>query len=492
MSAPTPRPRALPGLVVTLAALCAMPEGAGAQRVANPADVRGAVDAVFAAYDRTDSPGCALGVIHDGALVYARGYGMANLDLGVALGPTSVFRIGSTSKQFTAAAMVLAEQEGALSLDDDIRTYLPELPDYASSITIRMLLHHTSGIRDYLTLAYLAGLRDDDWYTDEEALDLIARQHTTNFPPGTEHLYSNSGYFLLSQIIRRATGSSLRAYAEAHIFRPLGMTHTHFHDDHTEIVPNRASGYARDGGGFRISMTTLDMVGDGGVFTSIEDLVAWDRNFYEPRVGGPAFVEAMLSRGVLADGDTLDYALGLSHGVYRGLPVVEHGGAFVGFRAQLMRFPGQRFSVACLCNLASTNPTALAHAVADAFLADFMTPVEGAVAGGRSVAGAPASPATEAAPATVLTPERARAYAGRYHSDELGVDYVVEAAGAELSVRRGRGQVIPLTPTVERAFTLDGDAVVFDPFGGGQPAAFTIDAGRVRGIRFVRVGAGGG
>lgn len=188
------RPVPLTRLLVLSILLVLLPSAhhLGAQEIPDAGDVRDRVDAVFAEYDGTDSPGCALGVIRDGELVYARGYGMANLDLGVALDPTSVFRIGSTSKQFTAAAVVLAEQNGELSLDDDIRTHLPELPEYDTPITIRMLLHHTSGLRDYLSLADLAGLRSDDWYTDREVVELIARQKATNFPPGTEHLYSNS------------------------------------------------------------------------------------------------------------------------------------------------------------------------------------------------------------------------------------------------------------------------------------------------------------
>jgi len=440
------------------------------------------VDSVFAEYDRTDSPGCALGVIRDGELIYARGYGMANLDLGVAISPASVFRIGSTSKQFTAAAVVLAAQQADLSLDDDIREYLPELPDYGTTITIRDLLHHTSGIRDYLGLMRLAGLRDDDWYTDAEVVAMLARQKATNFEPGSEHLYSNSGYFLISQIIKRATGLTLREYAHQHIFRPLGMTHTHFHDDHNEVVPNRASGYApASGGGFRVSMTSLDMVGDGGVFTTIEDLLLWDRNFYEPRVGGEAFLRTMLQRGVLTGGDTLDYALGLSHGSYRGLASVRHGGAFVGFRAEMIRFPEQRFSVVCLCNLAAANPSRLADRVSDVYLADVLGPVEeGAGRGGRRSE-------SEAAEGPEYGAAELAAFAGTYRSEELDSDYRIFLEGGELKVRRGRADPISLQPTSADEFRLEGARLTFERDDRGRPASFVLDAGRVRGIRFVRV-----
>ncbi len=450
---------------------------------ADSAAIAPRVDSVFSEYDRTDSPGCALGVIRNGELIYARGYGMANLDLGVAITPASVFRIGSTSKQFTAAAVVLAEQAGELSLDDDIREYLPEMPDYGRTITIRDLLHHTSGIRDYIGLMYLSGLREDDWFTDDEVVAMVARQQATNFEPGSEFLYSNSGYFLISQIIKRASGLTLRHYAQEQIFRPLGMTHTHFHDDHKEIVANRASGYQPvRGGGFRISMTTLDMVGDGGVFTTVEDLLKWDRNFYEPRVGGADFVQTMLRRGMLTNGDTLSYALGLGHVTYRGLPTVRHGGAWVGFRAQMIRFPEQRFSVICLCNLATANPTRLAERVADVYLADLLEPVEE-----REERGGRRSE-SEAAEAPEYSAAELAAFAGTYYSEELDADYRIYLEEGELRVQRGRGDPVPVRPTGTDEFEVEGAGVTFERDDHGRPESFVLDAGRVRGIRFLRVG----
>ena len=203
------------------------------------------VDKLFSEWDKSDSPGCALGVIKDGQLIYKRGYGMANLEHGIPITSRSVFRIGSTSKQFTAMCVVLLEEERKLSLDDDIRKHIPGMPDYGHSITIRHLLHHTSGIRDYLTLLSLAGERDDDFLVDGEVVDLIARQKELNFKTGDEYLYSNSGYFLLSVIVKRVTGKSMRVYAEENIFKPLRMMNTHFHDDHTMVVKNRAAGYLR-------------------------------------------------------------------------------------------------------------------------------------------------------------------------------------------------------------------------------------------------------
>jgi CubicO group peptidase (beta-lactamase class C family) len=333
------------------------------------------VDKLFARWDKKDSPGCAIGIIHDGEFIYRRGYGMANLEYDIPLTSRSVFRIGSTSKQFTAMCITLLEEEGKLSLDDDIRKHLPEMPDYGAQVTIRHLLHHTSGIRDYLTLAELAGVREDDYFVDGEVMALIARQKELNFLPAEEFLYSNSGYFLLSEIIRRITGKSMRDYAEERIFKPLGMTHTHFHNNHREIVKNRAAGYMpKKKGGFRISMTTLDMIGDGGVFTSVDDLLRWDRNFYSNRLGKgkPSLINSMLEKGRLSSGKKLIYARGLDVDSYRGVPFISHGGAFVGFRAEMIRFPKQRFSVIVLANLGTIDPSGLALEVAEIYLEDIL------------------------------------------------------------------------------------------------------------------------
>ncbi|MFQ5817026.1 MAG: serine hydrolase domain-containing protein [Terriglobia bacterium] len=333
------------------------------------------VDAVFADWDQPDSPGCALGVVQNGKLIYTRGYGMASLEHRVPISSQSVFYIGSTSKQFVAASVVLAAAQRQLSLDDDIRKHLPEMPDYGTPITLRHLIHHSSGLRDYLSLMSLAGMPFENIYTDEELIELLARQKQLNFTPGEQYLYSNSGYFLLAQIVKRATGHSLRAFAEENIFKPLGMTSTHFHDDRTLVVANRATAYSpQKEGGFRLNwFLNFDKVGSGGLLTTVEDLYLWDQNFYEIKVGGRDFVQQLLTPGTLNNGQILDYAFGLAVGEYKGLKTVSHGGAFMGFRAQLLRFPEQKFSVICLCNLSNINPTRLARQVADIYLADLFT-----------------------------------------------------------------------------------------------------------------------
>jgi len=341
-----------------------------------PVDPRTKVDELFRDYDRSDTPGCALGVYRDGKIAYARGYGMANLELGVANSPQTVFDIGSTGKQFTAFSIQLLAQEGKLSLDDDIRKWMPEIPSYGKTITIRHLLHHTGGLRDYIELMSLQGVMQEDLTGDAEVLEIMARQKAPNFPPGEEHLYSNTGYNLLSMIVKRVSGLSLRDFAAERIFGPLGMTHTQYNDSHTRIIPNRATGYSRPKGGvFGIDMSDWEQTGDGAVVTTIEDLVRWDENFYDGKVGGPKLIEAMHEVGVLNNGKKLEYASAIYVTTYRGLPAITHGGSWAGYRAQLMRFPKQHLSVACLCNNGGTaNPSRLASKVADIYLGDRMSP----------------------------------------------------------------------------------------------------------------------
>ncbi len=435
-------PRRLPALLVlVMVSACA---SSGPSREAR-------VDAVFAEYDHPDSPGCALGVIENGRLTYGRGYGMANLEYHLPITSRSVFRMASVSKQFTAAAVALLAADGRLSLDDDVRKYLPEMPDFGTPVTIRELLHHTSGVRDYLTLFSLAGYRDDDFYTDDEVVAMLARQKALNFPPGREFLYSNSGYFLLSVIVKRVTGEPLSAYAQQKIFGPLGMTSTHFHDDHTRIVPNRATGYSRrDDGTWRIDQTTLDMIGDGGVFTSIDDLVKWDRVYQDHALGGPALVRTLLTPGVLNDGTRTGYAFGLELGTYRGLQTVAHGGAFVGFRTAILRFPAERVSIAVLCNVAQADPDRLSRRVADVVLADrFTEPV----------------PADATPPVAVTLPPAALAqFAGAYQTAHGAVWAIVERDGG-LALDRFSGEptsLVPVSADELRPASGRGQALVFD------------------------------
>jgi CubicO group peptidase (beta-lactamase class C family) len=334
------------------------------------------VDQIFAAFDKTDSPGCALGVVRDGNFIYQHGYGMASLELGVPLTPESVFYMGSVSKQFTAASVVLAAEQGFLSLDDDIRKYVPEIPSYGKPITLREMLHHTSGFRDVLSLLFLSGRNFEDIHPTSEMLDLLSRQKALNYAPGEEYLYSNTNFFLMSVVIKRATGKPLSQFADENIFKPLGMTHTRFYDDHSVVVSGRVPAYEpRPSGGFRVDWSTnFDKIGDGGLMSSVDDLLLWDRNFYDNKLGKGTLLKELQTPGVLNNGKPIEYALGLTVSTYRGLPIVEHGGALFGYRTELLRFPQQKFSVITLCNLGTSGPGQLSYKVADLYLADKLAP----------------------------------------------------------------------------------------------------------------------
>jgi CubicO group peptidase (beta-lactamase class C family) len=380
-------------------------------------------------------------VIQDGRLAYARGYGLANLDWGIPLGPSSVFDIGSVSKQFTATAVALLEMDGVLSFDDDVRRWIPELPDYGKTITLRHLLNHTSGVRDYLTLLSLAGFDFANVFDEEAGVRLIARQRALNFDPGSEYLYSNSGYLLLANVVRRASGKSLRDFLQARVFDPLGMAHTSIWDRNTEVVEERATGYSRTARGWEIDHAwNFQMGGDGQVLTSIEDLARWDANFYDPRVGGRALLDRLHTRGILVNGDTIAYALGLTLDRYRGLRRVQHGGAWAGFRAMLARFPEQRTSVVIECNRGDANPGAYANAVADAVLAGSFPPPE-TVAGAAPAAGRAPQPVT-------LTQAQLERWAGLYRRASRPDYLTLEARDGALWVAAGAGtRLTPVSPT---------------------------------------------
>ncbi len=356
-----------------LAALIVCASAAHGQNLSN--DTTKQIDQIFSTWNKADSPGCALGVYLGGRVAYKRGYGMANLNDDVPITPSTVFHVASMSKQFTAASILLLEQQGKLSLDDEVHKYIPELPYFGQKITLGHLLHHTSGIRDQWALLDLSGWRySQDLITQEDVMSVVARQRQLNFNPGEKMLYSNTGYTLLALIVARVSGVSLREFTTAHIFNPLGMKHTHFRDDHEEVIKHDALGYERAGKGkpYRMNLTNFDTVGATSLHTTVEDLQLWDENFYHPAVGGPSFVQHMLARGKLNSGEDQDYASGLIIGTYKGLPTVDHNGGDAGYRADMTRFPDQHASIAVLCNSADTDPGGLVRQVADVVLRNYL------------------------------------------------------------------------------------------------------------------------
>lgn len=333
------------------------------------------IDALFKQWDTTHSPGCALAVVKNGEIIHKNGFGMATLEHSVTNEPDTAFYIASTSKQFAALQIALLEEEGLLSVEDDVRKYIPELPDYGRPIQIQHLIHHTSGLRDFLELNGISGRHSDELITPEDALRLIRKQKQLNFQPGERYLYSNSGYFLLSQIVERVTGKTMRKYGEDHVFTPLGMVHTHFHDDRTEPVRNRAIGYHPDNEkGFRINVPGLETVGSGGIYSTVEDLALWDRNFYNNILGkaSPQLMERILECGVLNDGEVLDYAFGITVQDYKGTKKVGHSGGYGGYSAEFVRFPEHNLTIICLSNNSTLPAPTMALKVADLLLKDFL------------------------------------------------------------------------------------------------------------------------
>jgi CubicO group peptidase (beta-lactamase class C family) len=319
------------------------------------------VDQLFAPWNKPDSPGFAIAIVQNSKIVYKRGYGMANLEYDIPITPNSLFDIGSTSKQFTAMCIALLDYQKLLSLNDSVQQYIPEITNH--SIKIQHLVYHTSGLRDYTDLWDLAGITYGNHYSDEDILALITRQKSLIFEAGSQWRYSNSGYFLLAEIVKRVSKKSLRQFAEENIFKPLGMNCTHFHDDFAEIVKNRADGYLpKESGGFEVKMSLQNVVGPGGLHTTVEDLCLWDQNFYRNQLGdcGQNLIEQITTSAKIENRD-VGYGFGLSIGKYRGARGLSHSGAWKGYGSQMIRLPDHNFAVICLTNLETILETVRPH-----------------------------------------------------------------------------------------------------------------------------------
>lgn len=432
------------------------------------ADMRSSqVDRLFEAWDRSDAPGCAIGVFHDGEQVYARGYGMADLDHRIRNSRDTAFFIGSMGKQFTVASILQLEAEGKLSRDDDVRKHVPELCDFGEPITLRHLIHHTSGLRDFLNLGLISGrsdpgLSDVAWLEDKAILDLICRQRTLNFPTGTAEEYSNTGYFLLGEICERLTGRNVAEYAVENLARPLGMDHTYAVPDGRQVIPNRAYGYEGDAGDFRTHALGWGAVGPAGIWSSAADMGKWAHALLNDGVGKPGTVATMLERGTLRDGKRIDYAGGLVLGRYRGLRMIQHGGGYPGYVCNMVHFPEQGYSFVCLANAPGLDPTGKCLEMAAIYLAAVMEP-------------APATPEPVEEPATA-PPSDPGAFAGEYLLD-VGVTFAIEVAGDKLSLLvKGTEERVPLTFVRDTTYALAAaDAeITFTLDAGGKVEAITL------------------
>jgi CubicO group peptidase (beta-lactamase class C family) len=342
----------------------------GQEQVIN-ADIEQQVDAYLRSEMQMDKiPGLSLTVMRDGKVILTRNLGFADVQRKTPVTSETAFEIGSLTKQFTAAAIMLLAEDNKLKLDDPIRSYVEDAPESWSKITIRNLLTHTSGLRDQWGLLGIEGRGPGTQvHSPMTTLDLVVHQKMLNFPPGSEYLYSNTGYALAEIIVERVSGKSFSEFTRDRLFRPLGMTHTQWRDDFTTVVPHRATAYNGNAqSGYHTDMPFTNMIGNGGLLSTMSDLMRWNANLDHPTVGGQSLVDAMQTRMRLTSGRTITYALGLGVNDYQGITEISHDGSTAGYRTFLARYPDQHVSVAVWCNYASANPAVLGHEVADLLL----------------------------------------------------------------------------------------------------------------------------
>jgi len=419
--------------------------------------MRERVDSVFARFTNT-TPGCQLGIGRDGRVVYERGYGMANLEFDVPMTPTTIVEIGSVSKHFTAAAILLLHQQGKLALDDDVRKWIPELQDFGGrKVTLRQLANHTSGVRDMWGLVGMINIPlGGAVHTNDMLVEVLSHQKDLNFPPNDQYLYSNSGYLLLAEVVKRVSGQSLAEFTTANIFRPLGMGSTQWRDDFERIVKNRAFGYSwAQNRGYRTEMPFTNAYGAGGLMTTTRDIIVFWDALLKNRLGSPGYTEAMTTRATLNSGRRISYALGLRIDEYRGLSEYSHGGSTAGYRSHIGTYPSERTTVAVLCNVTNGGPEVLLHRVVDVVLADRLAPVR---------------PAPQIKAADVPAAELA-AVVGLYrnHNDET-------VTRLELRDGRLRANGTELVPLGNNSFRRGASELRFDPANGGSLRYLGADA----------------
>ena len=419
------------------------------RRSTEPLNAR--VDELFAKWNRPDSPGCSVGVSQNGVLVHERGYGVANLELNAPITPAALFEAASISKQFTAMSIMILAQRGQLSLDDEARKYLPELPAYDSPLRIRHLLNHTSGLRDVFLLLELSAPEDHSSDLNDVLLKLLARQRSLNFQPGTESQYNNGGYVLLAIIVRRVSGQSLAAFAHDNIFKPLGMTSTRFQDDPSVIVPNRTSNYHREAGTWRFvpDGTAPGAVGNSGLWTTTRDLLRWVHNLTDVRVGTASLLAEMQKPVVLTTGNPTNWGLGFEIGEHRGSRFVGHGGGDRGIDNYVAWYPQQRLAIAVLCNSDDVGSQQLTQRIADLYIG---APTE------------PATTSTASPPAATLLSEQLQAKDGLYRETggEMFVRMFVRDGELRGALGTGTGDSFRLTPVSENRFTIPGTPYAFE------------------------------
>ena len=329
------------------------------------------IDKLFLKWNTANSPGCTVGIVRNDSLIFSKGYGMANLEYAISNEPLTLYHMASVSKQFTAFSIILLARQGKLKLDDDIRKWLPWFPDLKEKITIRNLLNHTSGIRDQWQLLAISGTRLDDVITQEQIIKILSKQQALNFKPGDKYSYSNSGFTMLAEIVKAASGQTLRQFTDSAIFKPLGMTSTHFHDDYTEIEKYRSYSYNRkDSSHFTNAVLSYSVAGATSLFTNINDMSKWVMNFYDHKLGDQKDIDMLTQKGKLNNGKELSYALGIVSDTYHGWRQYSHSGGDAGYRTHVAVFPDLKMGFMVFSNLGDFNPGEKVYAMADFFIKD--------------------------------------------------------------------------------------------------------------------------
>jgi CubicO group peptidase (beta-lactamase class C family) len=457
-------------------AIAALPACLTAQMATR--DLTPLVNRVFARWDSTTGPGCSVGIDRAGQPRYTRAFGEADLEYDIPNKPETIFEAGSISKQFTAAATALLALEGKLNFEDDVRKYVPELPQYQRPITIRHLLNHTSGLRDWGEIAALAGWpRETRVHTHDDVLDILHRQRALNYPPGDRYSYTNSGYNLLAIIVSRVSGQPFATFSRERIFKPLGLTSTQWRDDFRRVVKGRAQAYARaNGGQWELEMPFENVHGNGGLLTTVSDLLTWTAMLEHPTPQWKPLVDSLHVRGRLTKGDTITYALGLVVSDYRGVPRVEHSGATAGYRAELLRFPGKGLAIAVLCNAASANPVLYASQLVDSLL--------------PGLGPAAARPPRPRADSSTWKPnaDDLAAYAGTYYSPDVETTLEISVTNGALTLFRRSATRVTLRPLSKDTFGGFDDRVWFTRDQSGRVNALHVAGSRAYDVVFERRG----
>lgn len=439
-----------------------------------------AIDALFEDWNNEENPGGAVGIVKKGNLIFSKGYGMASLQHKVPFSPTTVADIGSVAKQFTSFGIALLADEGKLSLDDDIHKFFPELPDYGHKVTVRHLVHHTSGLREIYSAFALRGWSGGG-IRQEDVKYLLMQQHELNFKPGDRYLYCNTSYALLGSIIEKVSGQSFEAFYKERIFEPLGMEHTYIMDRLGEIFPNTADSYSPNDKGFVEIYDNSSMFGQGGFYSTVEDMAKWLANFQQPKVGNKAVIQQIQERGVLNDGENLRYAFGLNIDTYRGLKRIQHSGASAGFRSLMAWFPEHELGIIIQTNRADGTSNGAMAEIVEVLLEGSLEPIEEAESKEEE------KRATE--PSLYYSAEQLKPFAGTYYSPEIETVYhfQIDAQENDLVVKSIRNGALALSTTPQKdQFTGGGMSFTFQRDDVGRVTGFRVSNGRVMRLKFFK------